>query len=59
MVKLVISDYSERLHDLYKTGLTKIFLEFNEMMECKQNNKHHMYTVGEHSIVAMRLNPSD
>ena len=56
MVKLVTSDHPERLRDVYETGLTKVFFpEFDEMMECQQVNKHHMYTVGEHTIVSMGI----
>ena len=60
MVKLVTSDHPERIRDVYETGLTKIFFpEFDAMMECDQVNKHHMYTVGEHTIVSMGLSPAD
>jgi tRNA nucleotidyltransferase (CCA-adding enzyme) len=60
MVKLVTSPHPERIRDVYETGLTKIFFpEFDTMMECDQVNKHHMYTVGEHTIVAMGLVPED
>ena len=56
MVKLVTSDHPERMRDVYKTGLTKVFFpEFDVMMECEQVNKHHMYTVGEHTIASMGL----
>ena len=54
MVKLVTSVHPERIRDVYETGLTKIFFpEFDAMMECEQVNKHHMYSVGEHTIVSM------
>lgn len=60
MVKLVTSAHPERIRDVYATGLTKIFFpEFDAMMECDQVNKHHMYTVGEHTIVSMGLAPED
>ena len=60
LVKLVVSDHPERLRDVYKTGLSKMFFkEFNDMMECDQVNKHHIYTVGEHTIVSMGLVPAD
>ena len=60
MVKLVTSPHPEKIRDVYETGLTKIFFpEFDNMMECEQVNKHHMYTVGEHTIVAMGLAPAD
>ena len=60
MVKLVTSDHPERLRNVYDTGLSKVFFpELDVMLECQQNNKHHIYTVGEHSIVAMGLIPED
>ncbi|SDH90627.1 tRNA nucleotidyltransferase (CCA-adding enzyme) [Pseudobutyrivibrio sp. 49] len=60
MVKLVTSAHPERIRDVYATGLTKIFFpEFDAMMECDQVNKHHMYSVGEHTIVSMGLAPED
>ena len=60
MVKLVTSAHPERIRDVYATGLTKIFFpEFDTMMECDQVNKHHMYSVGEHTIVSMGLAPED
>ena len=60
MVKLVTSAHPERIRDVYETGLTKIFFpEFDAMMECQQVNKHHMYSVGEHTIASMGLAPDD
>ncbi|WP_442960414.1 CCA tRNA nucleotidyltransferase [Pseudobutyrivibrio ruminis] len=60
LVKLITSDHPERMRNVYETGLTDVFFpEFNAMMECKQNNMHHMYTVGEHAIVTMQNCPAD
>ena len=60
IVKLVTSAHPERIRDVYETGLTKRFFpEFDDMMECEQVNKHHMYSVGEHTIVSMGLAPED
>ncbi len=60
LVKLVTSDHPERIRAVYETGLTKIFFpEFDAMMECEQVNKHHMYSVGEHTIVSMGFVPAD
>ena len=54
LVKLVTSEHPEEMRTVYELGLTKIFMpEFDTMMETKQLNKHHMYTVGEHSIQSM------
>ena len=60
LVKLVTADNPDRIRDVYETGLTKVFFpEFDAMMECDQINKHHMYTVGEHTIQSMKLVPAD
>lgn len=60
MVKLVTSDHPERLREVYNTGLSKVFFpELDVMMGCEQNNVHHAYTVGEHTIRAMELIPAD
>lgn len=55
LVKLVVSDHPEKMRTLYELGLTKVFMpEFDEMMQTEQVNKHHIYTVGEHTIAAMQ-----
>ncbi len=54
LVKLLISDYPEKIRDAYQLGLTRIFLpEFDLMMRTPQNTPHHMYSVGEHTIHAL------
>jgi tRNA nucleotidyltransferase (CCA-adding enzyme) len=54
LVKLIASDYPEKMRDAYKLGLTRIFLpEFDVMMRTPQNTPHHMYSVGEHTIHAI------
>ena len=54
LLKLLISDHPELLREAYATGLTGVFLpEFDRMMETPQNNPHHRYSVGEHTIHAM------
>ncbi len=53
LVKTLVSPNSFMLKDAYELGLTKYFMpEFDLAMETYQNNRHHMYTVGEHSLVA-------
>ena len=55
LVKIITSDHPEEIRTAYELGLTKVFMpEFDVAMETIQNNHHHMYTVGEHSIVAMQ-----
>lgn len=51
MVKLLMSDHPEQFRTFYQCGLTAYFLpEFDRMMAAVQNNPHHCYTVGEHTI---------
>ncbi|MBQ7841569.1 MAG: CCA tRNA nucleotidyltransferase [Lachnospiraceae bacterium] len=55
LVKLVTSAHPEGIRTCYETGLTAVFFpEFDRMMETVQNNPHHIYTVGEHTIKAMQ-----
>ncbi len=51
LMKLLCSDHSERMLDLYELGLTaQFFPEFDQMMVCAQNTKYHCYTVGMHTL---------
>lgn len=60
LVKLLVSDYPGELITAYETGLTGVFLpEFNVMMETPQNNPHHCYSVGEHTVEAVKQAPAD
>lgn len=52
--KLLISGHPEQIRTAYELGVTSVVLpEFDAMMETEQNHKHHMYTVGEHTIRVM------
>ena len=54
LVKLLTSDHPEKMRDLYETGITTVIMpEFDIAMETEQNNPHHCYTVGEHTIQSM------
>lgn len=60
LVKLLTSEHPEYMRQLYETGLTAQFLpEFDRMMETPQENKHHCYTVGEHTIHALMEVPPE
>ena len=60
LVKLLVSDHPKLLHLAYETGLTGVFLpEFDRMMETPQNNPHHCYSVGVHTLEAMAHVPAD
>lgn len=56
LLKLLISPHPEYILEAYRTGLTSVFLpEFDRMMETPQNNPHHLYSVGEHTVHAICL----
>ncbi len=60
LVKLLVSNHPERMRDCYEIGLTAVFFpEFDRMMETGQNNPHHLYSVGEHTIHAMEASKPD
>ncbi len=51
LTKLLLSKHPERLRKAYELGVTAVVLpELDVMMQTEQNNKHHMYSVGEHSL---------
>ncbi|MBO6137568.1 MAG: CCA tRNA nucleotidyltransferase [Lachnospiraceae bacterium] len=55
LTKLAVSSHPELLGDMYRAGITRYFMpEFDTAMECPQNNIHHRFNVGEHSLEAMR-----
>lgn len=54
LVKLLVSDHPEEMRTVYETGMSRIFFpEFDAMMATPQNNRHHCYNVGEHTIAAL------
>ena len=54
LTKLLISDHPDRLNTLYKVGISGIILpELDLMMSTSQNNIHHIYNVGEHTVHAV------
>lgn len=60
LVKLVSSNHPECMRLLYETGITGvIFPEFNKAMETGQNNPHHKFSVGEHTLKSMSCIESD
>lgn len=51
LVKLLVSDHPGEVRTLYETGISReIFPWLDEMMDTPQNNPHHCYNVGEHTI---------
>ena len=60
LVKLLTSANPQEMREVYELGLSRVFLpEFDRMMETPQHNKHHMYTVGEHTIHALEAISED
>ena len=60
LVKLLVSKHPEEFITAYETGLTRVFLpEFDAMMDTPQNNIHHCYNVGRHTIEAIKNSPQD
>lgn len=60
LVKLLVSDHPEEVRTLYETGISReIFPWLDEMMNTAQNNPHHCYTVGEHTLVTLKNVPPD
>ena len=54
LMKLLVSRHPDYLRYAWSSGLTSIFLpEFDQMMETDQNNPHHIYNVGEHTLHAL------
>ncbi len=54
LVKLMLSPNPWFIRKAYETGVTKVILpEFDDMMICEQNNPHHLYTVGEHTLKSL------
>ena len=51
LVKLLTSDHPELMREVYTSGISDVILpEFSVLMQTEQNNPHHCYTVGEHTI---------
>lgn len=54
LTKLITSNHPDRLVEAYNLGITKVVLpEFDAMMETEQDNPHHIYNVGLHTIKVM------
>ena len=60
LVKLVTSDNPDYLRIAYETGITaQVLPEFDLCMNTEQNNPHHMYSVGEHTLWSMKYVEKD
>lgn len=59
LTKLLVSGHPERLRTAYELGVTAVVLpEFDRMMKTPQNNKHHKYNVGEHTLRVVQEIPA-
>lgn len=55
LLKLITSDHPEKLLTAYELGITAVVLpEFDRMCRTPQNNPHHRFDVGRHTIESMR-----
>ena len=60
LTKLLVSAHPEQMRTLYELGITGVMLpEFDRMMRAAQDNPHHCYTVGGHTIAALMHTPND
>lgn len=55
LVKMITSKRPEMLREAYELGMTRIVLpEFDQLMTTGQETPHHIYSVGEHTLHAMK-----
>lgn len=60
LTKLLLSKHPETILDAYELGVTSVVLpEFDRMMETPQNNPHHRYSVGVHTVEALKNAEAD
>lgn len=60
LVKIVTSPNPHWLRLAYECGITAVILpEFDRIMVQRQNNPHHAYNTGVHTLVAMQNIPAD
>lgn len=60
LVKLLVSANPQYLKTAWELGITNVVLpEFDAMMDTAQNNPHHCFNVGEHTLKALEYVPAD
>ena len=60
LLKTLTSAHPQTIRLFYETGLSHYFLpELDQMMETGQNNPHHCYSVGEHTLHSLAEVPQD
>lgn len=54
LAKLLTSNNPIKLKAAYEAGITSVIMpEFDKIMQCSQNNPHHIFSVGEHTLKAV------
>lgn len=60
LVKLLESAHPDWIRKAWELGITAVILpEFDRIMEQPQNNAHHIYSVGEHTLRTLEHIPAD
>lgn len=60
LVKLLMSPNPHWIRLAYECGITSVIMpQFDRIMVQRQNNSHHIYTTGEHTLVALQHIPAD
>lgn len=60
LVKLLVSPNPHWFRLAYECGITSVIMpEFDRIMVQRQNNPHHAYTTGEHTLIALKNIPAD
>ena len=60
LIKMLISPNPAMLRTAYELGITRVILpEFDDMMATTQENPHHKYSVGEHTLKAIEAIRAD
>lgn len=55
IVKLLISEHPEKLHEAYELGITEVILpEYDAIVGVSQNTPNHIYTVDKHTMIALK-----
>ena len=60
MVKLLLSNHPDKIHEAYQLGITKVILpEWDAMVGVEQRNPHHSYDVAKHTLMTLKGAKSD
>lgn len=60
LVKLLVSDHPQEMRAVYESGIADVILpEFSKAMQTTQENPHHCYSVGEHTLRVIGGVPND